>query len=143
MQAISRRRASLQLIFYKLAGAVVYLFECPVPAELDTQVVIRDMVHGKGQIFRKGCLDLHISTVVSNGIMVLRQPFVQRYPVVQARNHFTNVAYKPTIKREWFPWIGSLKFCHSPEKLLKCCRYLLLYFLFHLPFPWLENGRLP
>ncbi|MNP29825.1 hypothetical protein D3C76_1228680 [compost metagenome] len=91
MQPGTRRLTPRQLLLDESSRPVVDFFECTVTVHTNAQVIIRHMVHRESQARAKRGLDLNISSRVTDRIMVLRQPFVQRQLVSQACNHFTDI----------------------------------------------------
>ncbi len=91
MQPGTRRLTTRQLLLDESSRPVVDLFECTVTVHTNAQVIIRHMVHRESQARAKRGLDLHISPLVADRIMVLRQPFVQRELVSHAGNHFPDI----------------------------------------------------
>lgn len=91
MQPGARRLMSSQLLLDERSRPVVDLFECPVTVHTNAQVIVRHMVHRERQARTKRALDLNITPLVADRIVVLCQPFVQRQLVSQAGDYFPDV----------------------------------------------------
>ena len=96
MQSSAGRLASSQLLVNEMSRPVVNLFKRAVTVHPNTQVIIGNVVNRKRQARTESGLDLDIPPFVTDRIMVLRQPFVERQLIGQARHHLADITDKTT-----------------------------------------------
>ena len=101
MQPGTRRLTSRQLLLDERSRSVVDLFECTVTVHANAQLIVRHMVYRESQARAKRSLDLDITPLVADRIVVLCQPFVQRQLVSQAGDYFPDITdYPPVYKKK-------------------------------------------
>ena len=104
-----------QLIENQLTGPVVYFFERPIHSEPNAQVVVWDVVHGKGEMITECGFDLNHATIISYCVMMLRQPFIQSELVMQACDYLPDITHQSSVWSKGLTRVCCLKLRDSIE----------------------------